>query len=299
MKKIYSLLLTTILLSGCGFLDLLNLNTKNQTTSGNNTQHNNNNDQIISYDDYGAFLGRSDNNSQGFDSYNYLSFEFDEFTDQTINTLNNKGIKTYAYLNVGSLETYRDYYNDFKDNTIGNYENWEDEKWIDVTNTSWQNYIVNTVAAGFKNRGAFGVYMDNVDVYSYAIENSLSKSGYANGLKNIIKGVSNLGLKVMINGGAEFLDDMNDAGDDIFDYIWGYHQEEVFSLIEDYDNNIFGTQDSEDSRYYKEILEMMGRKNKNLFMLEYTTNQTLKDQIKMYCEIQHVHFYIASDIDLI
>ena len=308
MKKLIPLLFTLMSLTRCDLLDMLKPGEpKDQNTEDNNqlvNDHEGDNDthqddQIISYDDYGAFLGRSENNIQGFDNYNYISLELDEYTDQVIQNLNNSGKKLFAYLNVGSLEEYRDYYDQFENITIGEYENWEDEKWLDITNSTWQNYVINTLAKGFKNRGAFGVYMDNVDVYSIAKEEHLNSSAYAVALKNIIKGVSDLGLKVMLNGGAEFLDDMNNQNDNIFNSIWGYHQEEVFSLIEDYDNNIFGVQDSEDSSYYKEILTLMKNKNKNLFILEYTTNQTLKEQIKQYCEINNIHFYISSDIDLI
>ncbi len=296
MKKIFPLLLFSLTLTGCDF-SFFALK-EQETTTQDDKEDSENHDWIISYDDYGAFLGRSENNTQGFENYNYLSFEFDEFSDSNIQKLNNKGIKTFAYLNVGSLEEYRSYYNDFKNITIGEYENWEDEAWIDVSNSSWQNFIVNTIAKGFKDRGAFGVYMDNVDVYTVAKESRLNYSSYASGLKNIIKGVSDLGLKVMINGGSEFLDDMNDKNDDIFDSIWGYHQEEVFSLIEDYDKNIFGKQTAEDSEYYKEIASMMANKGKNMFLLEYTKDENLAQTIKQYCEINHYHFYIAKSIEL-
>ena len=297
MKKIPAFIFTSLLLTGCNFLNFKK-NETNITTNKEIDQENHEHDWIISYDDYGAFLGRNENNITGFYDYNYLSFEFDEFSDQNIQNLNNKNIKTFAYLNVGSLENYRYYYDNFKNITIGEYENWEDEAWINVSNVEWQNFIVNTVAKGLKNRGAFGVYMDNVDVYTFAKENKLNFSNYATGLKNIIKGVSDLGLKVMINGGSEFLDDMNDKNDSIFDSIWGYHQEEVFSLIEDYDRNIFTTQNSEDSSYYKETLKMMHDKNKNLFLLEYTKNEALKEKIKRYCEENNIHFYIADSVEL-
>ena len=102
----------------------------------------------------------------------------------------------------------------------------------------------------------------------------------------------------MINGGSEFLDDMNDKNNEIFDSIWGYHQEEVFSLIKDYDKNIFGKQIEEDTNYYLEIAKIMKEKNKNIFFLEYTKDETLKETIKQACEINNYHFYIASNINL-
>lgn len=306
MKNQFPLFLATILLTGCDFSNFISIKdsatTSDKTNNDNINKDENNNwqheDLIISYNDYGAFLGRSENNTEGFENYNYISLELDEFSDEKIQQLNNKNKKVFAYLNVGSLENYRSYYNDFKNITIGEYENWEDESWIDVSNTNWQNYVVNTIAKSFKNRGVFGVYMDNVDVYTVAKENNLNYSQYAIGLKNIIKGVADLGLKVMINGGSEFLDDMNDKNDSIFNSIWGYHQEEVFSLIEDYDKNIFGKQTEEDKNYYLEITKLMKDKNKNVFLLEYTKDDVLKETIKVACEMNNYHFYIADSINL-
>ena len=248
--------------------------------------------------DYGAFLGRSDNDVNFFSSYQYISLELDEFTDTNINRLSNKGVQFFAYLNVGSLETYRDYYEDYESLTFKEYDNWPDERWIDVSNESWQNFVVNTLAKGFKERNAFGVYLDNVDVYTIAKEEEKDFTAFGIGLKNIIKGISELGLKVMINGGSEFLDDMNDSNDSIFDSIWAYHQEEVFSLITDYEHNGFGKQTVEDRDYYQEIASMMKQKGKEVFFLEYTIKADLKKEIISYCNSHYYHYYIATNVDL-
>ena len=126
------------------------------------------------FNDYGAFLGRSDNDVTHFSEYNYISLELDEFGDSNINRLIDKGVHFLAYLNVGSLETYRDYYEDYESFTFKDYDNWPDERWINVTNSSWQNFVVNTLAKGFKDRNVFGVYLDNVDVYTIAKEEEMN-----------------------------------------------------------------------------------------------------------------------------
>ena len=254
--------------------------------------------EVFEGNDYGAFLGRSDNNVNFFNNYQFISLELDEFTDTNINRLSSKGIQFFAYLNVGSLETYRDYYEEYESLTFKDYDNWPDERWIDVSNESWQNFVVNTLARSFKERNAFGVYLDNVDVYTIAKEEEKDFTAFAIGLKNIIKGVSELGLKVMINGGSEFLDDMNDSNDSIFDSIWAYHQEEVFSLITDYEHNGFGRQTDEDKDYYQEIASMMKKRNKEVFLLEYTINTDLKKEIISYCNSHSYHYYIATNVDL-
>lgn len=248
--------------------------------------------------DYGAFLGRIDNDVTNFNKYKYISCELNEFSDTNIKRLTEKGTNFLAYLNVGSLEEYRDYYEDFESITFLDYEDWPDERWIDVSNTTWQNYLINTIAKDFKDRGAYGVYMDNVDVYTIAKEEGKNYSSFATGIKNIIKGVANLGLKVMINGGSEFLDDMNDQNDGIFSSIWAYHQEEVFSLITDYEEDEFGTQEQEDSEYYQKIANIMKNKGKEVFFLEYTKDDNLIKKIKDYCESKNYYYFIASKVNL-
>ena len=252
----------------------------------------------LKFNDYGAFLGRSDNDVTSFSNYKYVSLELDEFGDSNLKRLSGKGVNFLAYLNVGALENYRDYYDDYESITFKDYEEWPDERWIDVSNTEWQSFVVNTLAKGFKDRNAFGVYLDNVDVYTIAKDEAKDYSAFATGLKNIIKGVSDLGLKVMINGGSEFLDDMNDQESDVFNYIWGYHQEEVFSLITDYEKNTFSTQNKDDQDYYQEIAALMKEKGKEVFLLEYTTSESLKKTIQDYCEQKQYHYYISNDVDL-
>ncbi len=247
--------------------------------------------------DYGAFLGRTNNNIKSFINYKYVALEIDEFSKSNIEKLTKNGTNCLAYLNVGSLENYRDYYEEFKDLTFKDYHNWPDERWIDVTNKSWQNLVV-SLAKKYKNKGAFGVYIDNVDVYSIAKEEGLNYQDFANSLKSVMNRVNKLGLKVMVNGGAEYFDDSNDNKDNVFNYVWGYHQEEVFSLITNYEHDIFAKQDKENQNYYKKIAQMMKNKNKEVFLLEYTTDLSLKNDIKKYCEEKQYHYYLSSKVNL-
>ena len=280
MKKYITLLLPTFLICGCRYKGIPK------------------EEKEPKFNDYGACLGRSDNDVTHFSDYKYVSLELDEFGDSNLNRLTNKGVNFLAYLNVGSLEEYRDYYDDYEIFTFKQYDEWPDERWIDVSQSEWQNFVINTLAKSFKDRNAFGVYLDNVDVYTIAKENEKDVNAFASGLKNIIKGVSDLGLKVMINGGSEFLDDMNDQNDNIFDSIWAYHQEEVFSLISDYQNNVYTTQNDEDNAYYQEIAAMMHTKGKEVFFLEYTTDENLRKTISDFCEQTFYHYYIANNVEL-
>lgn len=277
MKKYLLLLLTSLALVGC----------KNKEQQ-----------EPLYGNDYGAFLGRSDNDVTGFNQYKYVSVELDEFTHTNIERLTKIGTNFLAYLNVGSLETYRDYYDEYESFTFKDYDNWPDERWMDVTNQGWQDLMI-SLARSFKNEGAFGVYMDNVDVYSVAKEENMNYQAFGAAIKTIITRVSALGLKILINGGSEYFDDMNDINDNVFDFIWAYHQEEVFSLIEDYDENIFTTQSEEDKAYYQEVASIFKEKGKEIFFIEYTNDSSLKETIKNYCNSNGYHYYFSSTVDLL
>lgn len=248
---------------------------------------------------YGAFLGRSENNVSGLSTYKYVSLELEEYDVETIESLQSKGTNVLLYVNAGSIETYRDYYDEYVQYAFMDYTNWPDEKWIDVTHVEWQDFVINTLGKTAKEKKAFGVYLDNVDVYSEAIEHNLNKASFQTAIKNMITGLSNLGLKVMLNGGAEFLDDMNDSNDSIFSSIWGYHQEEVFTGIQDYNKDIFTTQDKEDSEYYQEIASMMKKKNKEIFLLEYTKDTNIINKVKDFANKNQYYYYCSSTVGLL
>lgn len=279
MQKFSVILLIPLLLTGC--------------------KEKKNDEYVIpQMDDYGAFLGRSGNDVYGFNKYKYVSVELDEFSHTNIERLSKKGVNFLAYLNVGSLESYRDYYEEYESFTFKDYENWPDERWIDVTNTSWQDKMAE-LAQGFKNDGAFGVYMDNVDVYSIAKEDGMNYQAFGEAIKSMIVRINALGLKVLVNGGAEYFDDMFDQNDNVFDSLWAYHQEEVFSLISDYEHNVFIAQAKEDKDYYLSIANKMHQIRKEVFFLEYTTDESLKNTIEEYCHSVEYHYYISSTVELL
>ena len=246
--------------------------------------------------DYGAYLGR-DKDITGFKDYEYVSYSALDFTKEQNKEVSESGTKILAYLNIGSLETFHDDYDQYVDITFKDYENWPDERWVDVTQSKWQKRVL-SFAKEIKNNYAYGVYLDNVDVYTVSEEEGLDYQAFASSLKTMMKQISSLGLKIMINGGSHFIEDMNKKKDDVFKYIWAYHQEEVFSLIKDYDNDKFGKQDKEEQTFYQEISSLMKKKGKEVFYLEYTTDSSLKKEIKKYCDKNNYHFYISNNVDL-
>lgn len=80
----------------------------------------------------------------------------------------------------------------------------------------------------------------------------------------------------------------------------GVTQEEVFSLITDYDGKgKFGKQERDLSEFYQAHMRRIVKNNIQGFLLEYTRDNTLKLRIKAFCEAAGMTgFCISDDVDL-
>ena len=249
---------------------------------------------------YGVFLGANSSDTKKISAFDKAIIDVDEFTKADLSYLRAEGCEVYAYLSVGSLEKYRSYYNEYKDLTFMDYENWPDERWIDVSNEAWQNHLTSE-ATRFKQLGAQGLFMDNFDVYYIASEeyegDQVNKEDIYEGCKKILSNFANLGMKLIINSGTDFLERMHDENNELVKKIDCYCQECVFSSIVDYENNVFGKQDQETTDYYKSIISFMDD-NSEILLLEYTVDKDLKNEIIKYCADNLYYFYLSSSIDL-
>lgn len=78
----------------------------------------------------------------------------------------------------------------------------------------------------------------------------------------------------------------------------GVTQEEVFSLITDYDGNKFGKQNQAESERYQAYIRLIIKNGLGAFLLEYTTDNTLKLRIRAFCDVTGACYYISGDKDL-
>ena len=252
--------------------------------------------------EFGVFLGMDEDhkNLEKLYKYKRVAIEIEEFDDKDIEKLNSHNVDIYAYISVGSLEDYRDYYDDFKDYTFMDYDNWEHERWIDVSQKSWQKHLLDT-ASTFKDLGAKGLFMDNFDVYYIVSEEyectDAFKEGIYQGCKTILSDFDNLELDLLINSGTTFLERLASEKCGCINYIDWYAQESVFSSIIDYDNDVFGTQNATDHAYYLEMIELMKHYSKVL-MIEYTKDQQLIEKIQKYAKQENVYYYISGKVNL-
>lgn len=242
---------------------------------------------------YGVFIGMDSSQIKKLVGYSEVVIDASYYTKSQIDYLHKNGVKVYSYLNVGSIENFRSYYNDFVAITLGDYENWPDEKWVDVSNKAWQDYVVNVLAKELKAKGVDGFFIDNVDVYSNYKEENIF-----NGLVQILTRLnSTYKLPVIVNGGYDFFTAAMDKNIPLRSLVYGVNTESVYTSI-NFDNNTFIQNPVQDRQYALDYLSLLKSKGLNIYVIEYTKNTTLKNTFTKYYNKVGYNCYSASSIGL-
>ena len=113
---------------------------------------------------YGVYIGANPEDMKGRELAKTIVIDAQYYSNEEISDLKKEGHIVYTYLNLGSIESFRDYYDDYKSLTLDTYENWEDEKWVDVTDIAWQQFLSDK-ADELIDKGVDGFFIDNTDVY--------------------------------------------------------------------------------------------------------------------------------------
>ncbi|MBR5961501.1 MAG: endo alpha-1,4 polygalactosaminidase [Clostridia bacterium] len=240
---------------------------------------------------YGVFLSICENIEQ-FADYEIVVIDAQYYPKEELDAFRSKGHKVFSYINVGSLEDFRDYYDEYKDLSLGAYEHWEEEVWVDVSQKRWQDFMLNDIAAGLLEKDIDGFFVDNCDVYYVH-----PKEEILEGLTVIMKGLKATGKKVIINSGDTFMDAYCEQGGKWDDVISGINQESVFSTIL-WDEGKFGTAEPEDHEYFVSYIDRYGSQGAEIYLLEYTIDEELVKEIKAFCEEKGYTYYVADSIEL-
>lgn len=240
---------------------------------------------------YGVFLSICENIEQ-FADYEIVVIDAQYYPKEELDAFRSKGHKVFSYINIGSLEDFRDYYDEYKDLSLGAYEHWEEEVWVDVSQKRWQDFMLNEIAAGLLEKDIDGFFVDNCDVYYVH-----PKQEILEGLTMIMKGLKATGKKVIINSGDTFLDAYCEQGGKWDDVISGINQESVFSTIL-WDEGTFGTAEPEDHEYFVSYIDRYGSQGAEIYLLEYTIDEELAKEIKAFCEERGYTYYVADSIEL-
>ncbi len=241
--------------------------------------------------DYGVFLNADDSSLERFKEYDTIVIDAQYFTRKDIGILHENEVIVYTYLNIGSIENFREYYADYEKLALGDYEHWEEEKWMDVSSPDWQKFI-GSLARELYEKGVDGFFIDNRDVYYYATTASIF-----DGLTGILQDVMSLGKEVIINGGDVYVTEYRERYGTAKDIMTGVNQESVWSGI-DFDKGTFYEQNKDDRDYFCEYVESCKADGAEVYLLEYTTDSKLIQKIEEYCKKHDFRFYISNSLEL-
>ncbi|SEH75170.1 extracellular protein [Ruminococcus flavefaciens] len=242
--------------------------------------------------EYGVFLGADPEDVSDMESYKKIVIDAQYFDKEEITRLKDSGHTVYSYINLGSVEEFRSYFKNYEDYFLGVYENWEDERWVDVSQKEWQKFIVDDLAKKILDKGVDGLFVDNCDVYY-----NFKKTEIFNGVTEILKGFKKYGTYVIINGGDTYVTEYakkNKSLDAVMDAV---NQESVFSAI-DWDHDTFTKNSDEDREYFQDYCKLVADYGKDVYLLEYTKDSKVIDSIKKYCKEKGYTYYASSTLDL-
>ena len=240
---------------------------------------------------YGVFLSVTDGLDR-LQGYETVVIDAQYFSKQDIAAFQRMGHRVYTYLNVGSLEDFRDYYDTYRDLTLAPYENWDEEAWVDVSDMRWQRFLTDELIPDLLEKGVDGFFVDNCDVYY-----NYPTAGIMDGLTTVLRTLIATGKAVLINSGDTYLDAYCDSGGQWSDVITGINQEGVFSSIL-WDEDAFGTATPEDHAYFTAYIEKYAAMGADIYLLEYTEDADLIAEIGHYCAEHRFAYYISDSLEL-
>ena len=241
---------------------------------------------------YVVLIGEDNEYLDGFPCADILVVDGEYFTADDVAYLKNRGVKTiYSYLNIGSIEAFRDCYEDYSEYTLGEYENWPDEKWIDVSQEEWRKYIISK-GNEFSDKGFDGFFIDNVDIY-YMFQTT----EIYDGIVDILKQLKSDNMDVIINGGDIFVQEYiasEEHSERIFD---GVNQEEVYTNY-NFEEKRFETNTEKNREYYQKYLKDLLKKGYVVYVLEYADKKEIQNQAIEYAKDNGFIVYVADNINL-
>ena len=240
---------------------------------------------------YGVFINSEPEDLNKMTGYDVVVIDAYYFGKQDIQKIRDNGCKKiYSYLNVGSLEEFRDYYKSCEKYTVGNYENWEEEKWIDITAKEWQEQVIAN-AGQISQKGVDGFFLDNFDVYyEYQTEDVYTS------LISILQQLGRYEKEIVINGGdvfvTKYLSDGEKEGK-LFDAV---NQEDVYTEY-DFDDERYTLQNESVRKYYEDYLRQVSSCGYEVFVIEYADNEKIREEALRYHEGKNRTVFISDNIN--
>lgn len=241
--------------------------------------------------DYGVFLSLDPSDMDKIVGYQTAVIDAQYFSKKDIAYLKEQGCTVYSYINIGSIENFRKYYDTYSELALGEYENWDEEQWVDVSSADWQGFLV-SLEEKLLDKGIDGFFVDNCDVYyEYPTDDIFE------GLTTILEHLMEYDKPVIVNGGDTYVMKYQKYCGSPRCIMTGVNQESVWSKI-NFDTGKFSAQTKNDRKYFQDYIEACKSNGLDVYLLEYTKDNVLKQKIEKYCMKKQFHYYISDSIEL-
>lgn len=240
--------------------------------------------------EYGVFIGVGPEKINTLLSYKIVIIDAEFYAKEDIEKFHKNNVKVYSYLNIGSIESFREYYPKYTELILSEYENWSDEYWVDVSNKKWQSHIAER-ATLLIEKGVDGFFLDNTDIYYHYPNEKILQ-----GLKNIINNLNIYKKDLIINGGDTFISKAILSSQKPVK-IKGINQECVFTNI-DFENNKLILQNEKTKKYYQDYLKLCKAKGLEVYLTEYATDNLIEKDISKFCKENQYQYFISNSINL-
>lgn len=245
----------------------------------------------ISSEEYGVYIGANPEDLLEKDLPKTIVIDAQYYSSNEISQLKEDGHIVYTYLNLGSIESFRDYYNEYEDITLGAYENWDDEQWVDVSQAKWQDFVLE-MADDLLDKGVDGFFIDNCDVYyNYPTDEIFD------GVSAILRKLNGRDTYVLINGGDYFVTEYYNRYDSLDAILDGVNQETVYTAI-DWENDNFTVNEEDEREYFLSYLELVMDDGKDGYALEYTNDEDIKKEAIKLADSYGYHIYVSDSLEL-
>ncbi|MGN0691148.1 MAG: endo alpha-1,4 polygalactosaminidase [Oscillospiraceae bacterium] len=241
--------------------------------------------------DYGVFLSIGSSEMYKAEGYRTVVIDAQYFSEDDILHLKDRGSTVYSYLNIGSVEDFRDYYDEYSELTLGEYENWEGERWVNTASDKWQDFLV-SLEEELLDKNIDGFFVDNCDVYYMYPTDEIF-----DGVTAVLEHLMEYGKPVIINGGDTYVMRYMEKYGSARKIMAGVNQESVWTRI-DFESGELSESYAEDREYFEEYLKACSSDGADVYLIEYTDDPALKKQISEYCEANRFHYYISDSVEL-
>ncbi len=253
---------------------------------------------------YGVFLGVDRDSFQISDFKNYDTVVVDalELRKEQLAQLHSSGHTVYSYLNVGSVEDSREYYERFTDLLLDRYKNWPEEDWVDVTDDRWKSFVTGDLPDMIRDNDPVidGFFIDNMDIYGHIMDSRKYREKGEESFKalvSVLESFHEAGIPVIVNGADEFVERLIEDGD--AQLLLGVNQETVFTRIKSYKFDRFTRQEEKERERLTSYLKKCKDAGMEVFLLEYTKDKSLAEEIREYCSKNQYRYYISEHVNLV